>query len=327
MLPMETMNAARLHEIGGPEAMRCERVEVPVPAHGERLVRIRAAALNHRDLFITQGLYPNITLPRILGSDGCGESEGRAVVIDPTVGWGESERVWGADATILGMPREGTFAQAVCVPERNIHSKPAHLSDEQAAALPLAGVTAFRATFTRGELRAGETLLVTGIGGGVATFVLLFAKAAGARVIVTSTSDAKLERARKLGADVAINVRSDSDWHKAVRKAGPIDLAVDSVGGETFARVLTLVRPGGRVVTFGGTSGDAKVKMFPIFWNQIDVRGSSMGSPRDFAQMLALVERHRIVPVIDHVFELSEIAAAMQRLNQAEQFGKIVLRV
>ena len=322
------MQAVRLHEIGGPQNLVVDEVAQPQPQPGETLVRMRAGALNHREVFITQGLYPNITLPCILGADGAGEADGKAVLIDPTIGWGANERVWSPDARILGVPRDGTFAQYVCVPSENVYEKPAHLSFEEAAALPLAGVTAFRALFTRGELREGETVLVTGIGGGVQTFVLLYAKAAGARVAVTSSSDEKLERARALGADVAVNYKNDPDWHKTLRKtAGTIDLVVDSAGGETFAKATTIVRPGGRIVTYGGTTGDAKIRMFPIFWNQLDVRGSSMGSPADFRAMLDFVSKHEIKPVIDRAYALHEVVAAAERMNEAGQFGKIVLRI
>jgi zinc-binding alcohol dehydrogenase/oxidoreductase len=322
------MKAVRLHEIGGPQNLVVEDVSQPQPQSGETLVRIRAAALNHREVFITQGLYPNIKLPCILGADGAGEADGKPVVIDPTIGWGDDERVWKPTATILGVPLAGTLAQYVCVPKENVHEKPAHLSFEEAAALPLAGVTAFRALFTRGELRSGETVLLTGIGGGVQTFALQYAKAAGARVIATSSSDEKLERAKALGADVTVNYKADADWHKTVRKAaGTIDLIVDSAGGDTFAKALTIVRPGGRVVTYGGTAGDAKIRMFPVFWNQLDVRGSSMGSPADFRAMLQFVSKHDIKPAIDRVYDMDDVVAAAERLNEAGQFGKIVLRV
>lgn len=324
----EVMKAVRLNELGGPSKLRVEEIPQPRPAEGETLVRVRAAALNHRDVYITQGLYPNISLPCTLGADGAGDAEHGQVLIDPTMGWGDDERVWRADAHILGTPGDGTFAQYVAVPAANVHAKPEHLTMEEAAALPLAGVTAYRATFTRGELREGETVLVTGVGGGVQTFVLLYAKAAGARVIVTSGSDEKLERAKALGADIAVNYKTDPDWHKTARKAaGRIDMVVDSAGGETFAKALTIVRPGGRVVTYGGTAGDAKIKMFPVFWNQIDVRGSSMGSPHDFRAMLEFVSKHRIRPVIDRVYEMHEAAQAAERMNEAGQFGKIVLRI
>lgn len=322
------MKAVRLHEIGGPQKLVVDEVPQPQPQAGETLVHLRAGSLNHREVFITQGLYPNITLPCILGADGAGEADGQAVVVDPTIGWGEDERAWSMDAHILGVPRDGTFAEYVCVPATNVHEKPEHLSFEEAAALPLAGVTAFRATFTRGELQPGETILITGIGGGVQTFVLLYAKAVGARVVVTSGSDEKLERAKALGADIAVNYKTDADWHKTVRKAaGTIDVAVDSAGGETFSKCTAIVRPGGRIVTYGGTTGDAKIRMFPVFWHQLDIRGSSMGSPKDFRAMLDFVSKHKIKPVIDRVYGMNDVVAAAERMNEAGQFGKIVLRM
>lgn len=304
-------------------------MQAPEPGPGEIVVTMRAAALNHRDVFITQGLYPNIVLPCILGADGSGDAGGSRVLIDPLLGWGPDRRVWNPEAAILGMPRPGTFAELLCVPEQNVHGIPEHLSYDEAAALPLAGVTAYRALFYRGELREGETLLVTGIGGGVQTFALLFAKAAGARVVVTSGSDEKLERARELGADAGVNYQDDPQWHKSVKKAagGPIDMAIDSAGGETFARATQIVRPGGRVVTYGGTTGDANLKMFPVFWNHLDVRGSSMGSPADFSEMLDFVEHHQIHPVIDRVYGMDDAVAAAERMSHAEQFGKIVLTI
>ena len=321
------MKAVRLHETGGPSSVVVEDVPQPQSAPGQAAVRVRAAALNHRDVFITRGLYPNVTLPCTLGADGAGEFDGRNVLLDPLLGWGPDERVWRPDAHILGVPGDGTFAQYVAVPTENVHAKPEHLSIEEAAALPLGGVTAFRALFSRGELQSGETVLLTGIGGGVQTFALLFAKAAGARVIATSGSDEKLERARALGADVTINYRTDAEWHKTARKAGPIDIALDSAGGDAFAKALTAVRWGGRIVTYGGTAGDAKIKMFPVFWNQLDIRGSSMGSPSDFRAMLQFVTQHRIKPVIDRVYDMNDVASALVRLDEANQFGKIVLRI
>ena len=332
------MRAVRLSELGGPENLRIEEIPVPAIRDDEALVRIRASALNRRDLFITQGLYPNIRLPVTLGSDAAGEVAalgavvanlhvGDEVVIDPMLGWGEDPRVWdAARATILGTPRDGTFAQYVAVPLENVYRKPAHLSMDEAAALPLAGLTAYRAIFTRGAVQRGETVLITGIGGGVQTFVLLFAKHAGARAIVTSSSDEKLERASALGADLAINYVTTPDWSKLLRSTAPVDLVVDSSGGDTLRKTLDVVRPGGRIVIYGGTSGDATIKMFPLFWKHVSILGTSMGSPQDFAAMLALFEA-TLRPVVDRVFALNDVVAAFQRVAAADQFGKIVLRV
>jgi NADPH:quinone reductase-like Zn-dependent oxidoreductase len=323
----QTMKAVRLHEVGGPQNLRVDDIERPVAKDGEVLVRVRVAAFNRRDVFITQGLYPNIQLPRTLGSDGAGviEATGEEVVVDPTIGWGDDPSVWRADATILGMPRDGTFAQYVSVPKENVYPKPRSLSMEEAAAIPLAGLTAYRATFTRGELKADETILIPGIGGGVQTFVLLFAKAVGARAIVTSGSNEKLERAKAMGADVAINYRETPEWQKTLKR-GEVDLVVDSSGGETLAKALSALRPGGRLVIYGGTRPEATLRLFPVFWNHIDIRGTSMGSPSDFAAMLKMFDGN-LRPAIDQIYPMDDVVSAAQRMANSDQFGKIVLRI
>jgi zinc-binding alcohol dehydrogenase/oxidoreductase len=333
----QRMKAVRVHTLGGPEQLRVDEIDVPQPRESEVLVRVRAAALNRRDVFITQGLYPRLRLPVTLGSDGAGEiaalgsvfgdlQAGDSVVIDPMLDWGDDPRVWDAEgSSLLGMPRDGTFAQYVVVPAANVFPKPERLTMEEAAAIPLAGLTAYRALFTRGALQAGETVLITGVGGGVQTFVLLFAKRAGARAIVTSGSDEKLARAGELGADLAINYASAPDWHKALRSES-IDLVVDSSGGETLRKALEIIRPGGRIAIYGGTHAEATIKLFPLFWKHVTIVGTSMGSPYDFAGMLELFN-DGLRPVIDEVFALDDAAAAAQRLAESRQFGKIVLRV
>jgi len=321
------MSAVRLHEIGGPEKLQIEHVAIPEPGPDEVLVRLRAAAFNRRDVFITQGLYPGIELPKTLGSDGAGviEATGEEVVVNPMLGWGADPHVWHKDASILGMPHDGTFAQYVKVPKANVFPKPAHLSMEEAAAIPLAGLTAYRATFARGEIKAGETVLIPGVGGGVQTMVLLFAKAAGARAIVTSGSDEKLERARAMGADVTINYTTTPEWQKSVKR-GEVDLVVDSSGGDTLGKALSVLRPGGRVVIYGGTRPESTVRLFPIFWNHVDIRGTSMGSPADFAGMLKMFEGG-LKPAIDHIYPMSDVVAAAERMAKSDQFGKIVLTI
>jgi zinc-binding alcohol dehydrogenase/oxidoreductase len=332
-----TMRAVRLHDVGGPQNLRLEDVPVPVPGQGEVLIRLRAAALNRRDVFITQGLYPGIALPVTLGSDGAGEvvesrasgqpmPPGTEVVIDPMLGWGDDPERWDAKhSNVLGMPHPGTFAQYIAVPAINVYPKPRALSMEQAAAIPLAGLTAYRATFTRGALKPGETVLIPGVGGGVATFALLFAKRIGARTVVTSGSDAKLERAKALGADIALNYNTTPDWHKQARAAG-IDLVVDSTGGDTLAKSLDALRPGGRIAIYGGTRGEAVIKLFPLFWKHLTILGTSMGSPEDFRAMLELFD-DGLYPAIDQVFAMNEAVAAAERMASSEQFGKIVLRI
>jgi zinc-binding alcohol dehydrogenase/oxidoreductase len=331
------MQAVVLRELGGPEKLRVEEVPTPNPAPGEVLIRVHAAALNHRDLFITRGLYPKIAFPAIFGSDGAGEvvavgervrshAVGDEVVIDPMLGWGSNPEVWNDAGSILGMPHHGTLAEYVCVPAENAYPKPRPLSMEDAAAIPLGGLTAYRALFTRGKLQRGETVLITGVGGGVQTFVLLFAKHAGARAIVTSGSDRKLSLAQALGADVALNYAHDASWEKAAKAAGPIDLAVDSSGGETPGKIVRVVRPGGRVVIYGGTAPEATIKLFPLFWNHLTILGTSMGSPSDFCSMLELFS-NGLKPAVDRVYSMNEIVSAMQRMDASEQFGKIVIRI
>ena len=335
------MKAVRLNELGGPDKLHVEEIADAKPAAGECLVRIKRAALNRRDVFITQGLYPGIELPKTLGSDGCGTVEqygegaqgpkvGTRVVIDPTMNWGDDERVWRRDGGVLGMPQDGTFAEYVRVPAKNVHDAPEHLSDDEAAAIPLAGLTAYRACFSRGDLTKDDVVLITGIGGGVQTFVLLYVKCVGAKAIVTSGSDEKLARAKSMGADVTINYKKSENWSKEAREAaggGGPSLVVDSVGGDTLSKALDIARYAARVVVYGGTTGDAKIRPFSIFWKQLDVRGTSMGSPEDFRHMLRLFSRHKLRPAIDEVVAMNEIARAAARLAEHNQFGKVVLKV
>jgi NADPH:quinone reductase-like Zn-dependent oxidoreductase len=335
------MQAVRLHEIDrerGPQLFRIDEVDDPVPGAGETLVKISHAAFNRRDVFISQGLYPGIQLPCIPGSDGVGTvaahgegargpAEGTRVVIDPTLGWGDDERVWRRSAQVLGMPHQGTFAQYIAVPAENVHPAPASLNDAQAAAIPLAGLTAYRALVSRGRCTKDDVVLVTGVGSGVQTFVLLFAKKIGAKCIVTSSSDEKLERAKAMGADVAINYKTVEKWDKEVAAVdGGPSLVVDSVGGDTLARAINVARYGGRVVIYGGTTGDAKVRPYSIFWRQLDVMGSSMGSPRDFAEMLAMFDGS-IAPAVDNVYAMRDVADAAASVARGDQFGKVVLEI
>jgi len=330
------MRAVRLLETGGPRSLKLQTIEDAQPAAGEILVRVTHAAFNHRDVYITQGLYPGIDLPRKLGSDGCGvvaalgadvqgPAIGSPVLINPMLDWGPNPHVWSDGASILGMPHDGTFADYVSVPAQNVFAKPSALHDAQAAALPLAGLTAYRALFTRGRLQKGDTLLIPGIGGGVQTMILLLAKTIGVRTIVTSSSDEKLARAAALGADETLNYKTNPNWHKAAKAFG-IDIAIDSSGGETLARIVDLVKPGGRVVTYGGTNGNATLRPFSIFWKHIDILGTSMGSPADFSAMLECFAGG-LQPAIDRIFPMEEAAAAAEHLNSAAQFGKVVLAI
>ncbi len=334
------MKAIVLRELGSVDNLKLEEVPDPQPGPGEVVVRLHAAALNHRDVFIVQKLYPNIKLPAILGSDGAGvvsavgegvsaELLGQEVVVNPSLEWGDDERTQGPKYRILGMPEEGTFAEFIKVPAENVNPKPAHLSFAEAAALPLAGLTAYRAVVTRAQVKAGETVLVTGIGGGVATFALQIAKALGARVFVTSGSDEKLARAQSLGADGGVNYKT-ADWGKqlvALTGGGP-DVVIDSAGGDALETSARILKQAGRIVFYGATTGLAKnLDLYRLFFKQATLMGSTMGSPREFAALLDLYAKEQIHPVVDQVFPLAEAAAAHRHMEEAGQCGKIVLQI
>lgn len=330
------MRALTFEKVGQPLHLRERPPLEPGPA--EVVVRLEAAALNRRDYWITRGLYPGLVEGVVPGSDGTGrvvrvgegvrETElGREVIIDPSLDWGDRDDVQGPDYRILGMPDDGTLADEVVVPHSSLHDRPAHLSVEEAAALPLAGLTAYRALVTRGRCRSTDTVLISGIGGGVATMALGMARAIGARVLVTSSSPEKIERARALGAEAGIDYR-DEDWHRKLRKEhGAPDLVIDGAGGKDHAHLVDLLAPGGRLVSYGATQGPpGSLDLFKVFWKQLDLLGSTMGSPADFAAMLELVESASLRPVIDRVLPLEKIGEALEALDASRQFGKIVLR-
>jgi NADPH:quinone reductase-like Zn-dependent oxidoreductase len=319
------MQAIRVHE--GDE-LRYESVDDPQPAAGEVVVELKAAGLNRRDLLVRTGIYP-FPLPLVPGSDGAGvrRDTGEAVVVLPGLGWGDREDAPAPGFGILGGPRDGTFAELVALPAENLFPKPPGLSWPEAAAFPLAAVTAYRGLFTRGGLRSGETVLILGAGSGVSTFAVSLAVQAGARVLVTSSSDEKIERARGLGAETGVNYATTPDWPAAVAELGPVDLAFDSVGS-TWQQSLDAVRPGGRVVVFGGTGGtEVTLQVRPFYFKQQTLLGTQLGSPRDFEALLRMVEEAAWKPVIDSVRPLAEAEPALDRLQSGEHFGKLVLEI
>lgn len=315
-----------------------QTVPDPVAAPGRAVVRLKAAALNHRDLFIYFGTYAGFKVPQILGSDGAGVVEavgdgvdpswvGKEVILNPSLEWGPNPKAQGPSFRILGLPDDGTFAEKISISAANLAAKPAHLTWEQAAALPLAGLTAYRAVFTRAQLRAGERVLVTGTGGGAALFALQFAVAAGAEVWVTSGSPAKIARAQALGAKGGVNYR-DADWvAQLLRVPGPFDVIIDSAGGEGFGKLMELAAPGGRIAFFGATQGNPPgFDLRRGFFRQINILGTTMGSPVDFAGLTQLVAAQQLVPVVDQVFPLAQATDAFKRMEAGEQFGKLVLQ-
>jgi zinc-binding alcohol dehydrogenase/oxidoreductase len=310
------------------QPLALEETPPPSPQAGQGIVHIKAAALNHRDLWITKGLYANIQMPCVLGSDGAGLHEGRAVVVNPSFNWGDDPRFQGKSYAILGMPSEGTFAEQVAVPLEKIRPMPAHLSFEQAAALPLAGLTAYRALFTKCQARPNDKVLISGVGGGVALFACQFAIALGAKVYVTSGSDDKIEQAIKMGALGGANYRKDG-WEAALADmAKGFDVIIDGAAGSGFAKLVKLCAPGARISFYGATKG-AITDLDPrtVFWKQISIFGSTMGNDAEFDQMLHFVERHRLVPMVDSVFSLETANDAFARMEKGQQFGKIVLKI
>ncbi|GAA4374528.1 zinc-binding dehydrogenase [Hymenobacter koreensis] len=332
------MKALVLDGIDQPLQLR--DVPTPQPQAGEVLIKLQAAALNHRDVWIQKGQYAGLRFPITLGSDGAGTvaavGEGvenrwqnQPVLIDPGFDWGNNPKAQGRAFNILGLPRDGTFAEYVCVPAANVHAYPGHLSPAQAAALPLGGVTAYRALFTRGGLQAGEKVLISGIGGGVALLAMQLALAAGAEVWVTSGTPDKIERAQQLGARGGISYRQEK-WGTELAKqvGGGFDVIIDSAAGPGVAQLVEAAAPGGRIVFYGGTAGAmTNVPPARVFWKQLSLLGSTMGTAQDFTELLALVERTRMLPVIDSVLPLAEGEQAMRRMDNGEQFGKLVLEI
>jgi NADPH:quinone reductase-like Zn-dependent oxidoreductase len=325
------VRAVCVREYGGPDVLRVEEAPDPRPGRGEVVVELHAAALNRRDTGVRRGSYGDFQLPLVPGSDGAGvrRDTGEDVVILPSLRWGEDEETPGGDFTILGGPEDGTYAELVKVPAENVFPRPRRLGWEEAAALPLAGLTAYRALFSRARLRAGETVLVLGAGSGVSTFAVQLARHAGARVLVTSSSDEKLERAREVGAEGGVRY-DEGDWAAAARElAGGdgVDVVLDSVG-TTWPASLRCLRRGGRLVAFGATGGgEVELAVRPLYLAHKSLLGTSMGSPRDFAGLLDAVERGGWAPVVDSVRPLAEAASAHRRMEAGEHFGKLVLSV
>jgi NADPH:quinone reductase-like Zn-dependent oxidoreductase len=339
------MRAVVLKGLGGTDQLVYdENVAEPVPGPGQVRVRLQAAALNHRDVWIRRGLYAGIVLPAILGSDGVGIVDqvgdgvdsglvGTRVWIDPSLSWGPDPRVpdfskW----RILGMPDAGTYAEAIVVDAAQVVECPADWSSETAASLPLAGLTAWRALVTRGGLREGanQRVFVTGIGGGVSQMALQIASAAGAKVYVSSSSDAKIADAVSAGAAGGVNYRND-DWVSKARELigddGP-DIVIDSAAGKTIDDLVDLVRPGGRIVNYGQTTGPCpNLEVRRLFWKQVDLLGTTMGNPEEFRAMTDFFVSRKLRPDVRHVLPLKEASAAHELMESGEQTGKIVLSI
>ncbi|MFO7974876.1 MAG: zinc-binding dehydrogenase [Candidatus Hydrogenedentota bacterium] len=341
------MKAAVIFENGDVDCIKYEEVPEPVVGSGEVLIEVRAAALNHLDIWVRKG-RPGLELPvpHILGSDAAGVvldvgegvdhvRAGDEVLINPGLSCGMCEFCRRGEQSecmsfgIVGMNRPGTFAERVTVPAANVFLKPSHLSLVEAAALPLAYLTAWRMLMSRATLQPGETVLIHGIGGGVALAGLQLARLAGARVLVTSSSDDKLMRAREFGAHEGVNYANNPYLGDAIRDltgGRGVDVVLDTVGAATWPVNFKAVRRGGRIVHCGVTSGaETTVNISQLYWNHVVVMGSTMGSDEEFRQMLSAVTAARMSPVVDSVYPLNRASEATQRMEGGEQFGKIVL--
>ncbi|WMM24012.1 zinc-binding dehydrogenase [Tissierella sp. MB52-C2] len=319
-----------------PVNKRVVHKDIPIndPKSGEVKIKLKTAGLNRRDLFLISDL-PNKKEPFVLGSDGAGIivdlgenvtnfNLGDEVIINPSLEWDSKEKVPNIPQ-ILGSPTNGTFAEYVIVPKENIVVKPDFLTWEDAGVLSLSALTAYRALFTKGALQKGQHLLIPGIGGGVATFALMFAKSIGAEVTVTSRNIKKLEKAKEMGADRLLN--SDDDWKTALEKH-KVDLILDSIGPATFPKYFDILKPNGTIVNFGRSSGsNINISLSEFFSSQFNILGTSMGSKEEFVKMIQFISNHKIRPIIDQMYPLCDYQKALSRMENGLQYGNIVLNI
>jgi len=316
-----------------------QEIKKPKPVKDQVLIRINHAALNHRDLWLLQEHTQHYPNGIILGSDACGVVEevgedadplliGMEVVINPSLDWGNNPFVQGDKYRILGLPDNGTFSEYMVISKNYIFEKPEHLTSEESAAVPLSALTAYRALFSKARLRAGEKVLITGIGGGAALWVLQFAVSYKARVYVTSGSEEKIQKAIALGATAGFNYK-DADWvAKAQKETNGFDIIIDSAGGDQFNKLVELAVPGGRIVNYGRTAGNiTELSTRLLYWKQLSIHGSTMGTRDEFLSMLDFLESRKIKPVIDQVFPFEKFGEAFKRMESSNQFGKILLEI
>jgi len=308
----------------------------PTPKQGEVLVKVRYAALNRRDQWARVGLYPGMTYNCVLGSDACGIVEslgenvdnswlGKEVIINPNQNWGNDPRHPQKNYTILGMPTNGVFAEYIAIPADRLHEKPAYLSASEAAAVPLAALTAYRACFYKGQIKAGDNVLVTGIGGGVAQFAAQFAVAVGANVWVTSGSDEKIQTMLQYGIKGGVNYKQ-IDWHKELLKMTEgFDVIIDSAGGNDFNLLLKTLKMSATLVFYGATLGSVKLDMPRVFFGQYTIKGTTMGNDQEFAEMLKFISKHQIHPIIDSIRPFNQIIEAFNAMRDGQIFGKVVI--
>ena len=319
--------------------LEVKEVELPKISNSDVLVKLKAAAINHHELWSLKEKDLESDSDIILGSDGAGIIEGVGsdvmnfktgdeVIINPSINWGANNRVHSREYEILGFPTQGTFAQYISINEKYVHYKPKRLSFRESATLPLAGLTAYRALFMRGEFEPNNKVLITGIGGGAALFALSFAVASGAEAYVTSGNENKISRAIELGAKGGVNYK-DSNWSVELRdKVDGFDVIIDSAAGQGFKELTDLTKPGGRIAMFGRTAGTiTNLNPATIFWKQLSIHGTTMGNDEQFKEMVNLISSKKIHPVIDSVYSAKDINLAFEKMDIGEQFGKIVIKI
>lgn len=333
------MKALTLTTADGPESVALQEHPTPAPGPGQVRVAVRAAALNHRELWIARGQYPGMNLPCTLGADGAGVIDavgdgvdakrvGEEVLLYPGVNWGDDPALPAANFALLGMPGAGTVAEYICVDARDALAKPAHLSFAEAAATPLAGVTAWRGLRTKGEIKAGEKLLITGVGGGVGAFACVLAVALGAETYVTSGNDTSLKRAAEAGAKAGFNYK-DGEWRKALASATKgIDVVFDGAPAASFANYVRALKTGARVVLYGSTGGPNFTVSAPdIFLRNLRLIGTNVGTRDELAALTAFMTQHKLKPPIDRTFTLDQAKDALAYLDSAHGYGKVVITV
>ena len=325
--------------LSSPGVIELKEIPKPTPGKGQALIRMKAGALNRRDEWIRGEKYPNIRYGIIMGSDGSGIVEsvgdeanqpwvGQEVVINPNNDWGPDPEVQAGKYTILGMPINGTFSEYAVISIDRLQHKPFHLDFLQTAAMPMGGLTAFRALFRKGELKSGQNVLISGFGGGVAQFAFLFAQAIGANVYVTSGSSEKIEKALKLGAKGAYNYKKDSTYPDLWKTKGGFDLVIDSAGGNQLNNFIKILKPKGKIVIYGATNGlPANLDLYRMFWNQLSLLGTTMGNDNEFSEMLSFVSKHQIRPLIDSIRPFDKIVESFQDITRPNKAGKIVFQI
>jgi len=324
---------------GKDHPLAIEKIKKFRPVKDQVLIRLHNAAINHRDIWTWREQANVMSGPVILGSDGAGIIEdvgedadtmliGMECIINPSLDWGPNPLVQGHNFRILGYPDNGTFSDYLVISKKYVFEKPEHLTFAESAAIPLSALTAYRALFSKARLRAKDKVLITGAGGGAALWALQFAHAYQGRVYVTSGSDVKLEKAKALGALGGFNYK-DAEWAgKAEKETGGFDIIIDSAGGNGFSKLIELAAPGGRIVNFGKTAGNiSEIATRTLYWKQLSILGTTMGTRDEFLSMLDFVESRRMKPVIDKIFPLDNIEEALIRMEQGDQFGKIILQI